>query len=128
MADFTARLSGNVSLEPWDDPARTSPDRPSRLNPNPEHIHKRWVGTVGLQINVIGLVDGVIKPDAALSGELFSVAFLEAPVLPFPPVTHLTGPPTTAIQFWTPTAVGHYTLQMNRTNHGGVILHVDVHS
>lgn len=126
MADFKARLSGNVSLEPWDDPASTSPDRPSRLNPNPEHIHKRWVGIVGQSITVVGTVDGALKLDSQLGGELFSASFLEAPSLPFPVFTHAGG--LSALQFWTPTAVGHYTLQMSRTNHGSIILHVDVDS
>lgn len=127
MADFRVAFTAGVTLEPWDDPASVSPDRPSRINPRPEHIHKRHVGEVGEQVEVTATVAGVAGPlDATLGGELFDLAFLEAPALPFPTTSSPAG--QSSVQRFTPAAVGHYTVQLTRPNHGGVILHVDVDS
>jgi len=127
VADFRLALTSGVTLEPWDDPASVSPDRPSRVNPRPEHIHKRHVGTSGVQVAVTATVDGVAgELDANLGGELFSAAFLETPTLPPPALSSPAG--QSSIQRFTPGAAGHYTLQIDRPNHGGVIVHVDVDS
>jgi hypothetical protein len=126
MADFSAAITAGVTLEPWDDPESTSPDRPSRINPRPEHIHKRWVGQVGVQITVVAKIGGSVVLDATLGGKLFSGSFHEAPSLPFPLFSPL--PTLSCIQHFTPNAVGHYTFQIARPDHGGVILHVDVDS
>lgn len=127
MADFAVAFTSGVTLEPWDDPQSVSPDRPSRINPRPEHIHKRHVGTTGVQVEVTATVDGVAgELDSNLGGELFSSSFLETPTLPPPSLSNPAG--QSSIQRFTPGAVGHYTLQLNRSNHGGVILHVDVDS
>lgn len=125
MADFRVAFTSGVALEPWDDPASVSPDRPSRINPRPEHIHKRHVGAVGVQVVVTASVGGVAGPlDATLGGELFSGTFLEGPSMPYPPLTSPAG--QSSVQRFTPTETGHFTLQINRENHGGIIVHVDV--
>ncbi len=125
MADFGAAFSSGVTLEPWDDPPSVS--LPSRINPLPERIHKRHVGAVGVQVELTATVGGVAGPlDGALGGELFSLGFLEAPALPFPAVSFPAG--QSSVQRFTPGAVGHYTVQLTRLNHGGLILHVDVDS
>jgi hypothetical protein len=127
VADFAAAFTAGVTLEPWDDPSSVSPDRPSRINPRPEHIHKRHVGTTGVEVEVTATVAGVAGPlDATLGGELFSLSFHEGPTLPFPAVSSPAG--QSSILRFTPSAVGHYTVQLSRPNHGGVILHVDVDS
>lgn len=127
VADFDLAFSSGVALEPWDDPQSVSPDRPSRLNPQPDHIHKRHVGTVGVQVELTARVGGVDGPlDATLGGELFSPSFLEAPALPFPALSTPAG--QSSIQRFTPLETGHYTLLLSRSNHGGIIVHVDVDS
>ncbi len=127
MADFRVTLSSGVTLEPWDDPQSVSPDRPSRINPRPEHIHKRHVGTSGVQVELTATVDGVAgEVDANLGGELFSAVFLETPSLPPPSLSNPAG--QSSIQRFTPSEPGHFTLQLSRANHGGVIVHVDVDS
>lgn len=127
MADFGLAFTSGVALEPWDDPQSVSPDRPSRLNPQPDHIHKRHVGTVGVQIELTATVAGVAGPlDATLGGELFTPSFLEAPALPFPALSHPGG--QSSVQRFTPLSTGHYTFLLSRSNHGGTIVHVDVDS
>ena len=75
MADFAVALTAGVTLDPWDDPQSVSPDRPSRINPRPEHIHKRHVGTTGFQVEVTATVGGVSgELDSNLGGELFSAS------------------------------------------------------
>lgn len=127
VADFAVDFTSGVALEPWDDPQSVSPDKPSRVNPQPEHIHKRQVGAVGVQVELTASVAGVAGPvDGTLGGELFSLAFHEAPALPFPSVSNPGG--QSSVQHFTPIYVGHYTVQLTRPNHGAVILHVDVDS
>ena len=123
MADFRAVFSAGAVVVPWDDPAFGA--RPGRLNPRPEHPHRRHRGNVGVQVQVSARVAGVLAPlDAALGGELFTAFFAEAPVFPAPNLTNPGG--QSSVQRFTPIVPGHYTLRLVREGHGSLFLHVDI--
>jgi hypothetical protein len=123
MADFLAEFTGGAVVQPWLDPGLG--DRPDRLNPRAEHLHRRHVGEVGVEVEVSGRVGGVLAPlDAALGGQLFTAFIAEAPAFPAPPVTNPGG--QSSVQRFTPLAVGHYTLRIVREAHGSLVLHLDV--
>lgn len=126
MADFRLAFDTGVTLEPWVDPPESSPrDLPSRLNPNAEHPHRRAVGTTGVAVQFLAIVDGVSAPvDTALGGELFQAIVVEAPGAP-PACIGLAG--QSSVQHFTPGLAGHYTFVMTRQGaHGGIYAHVDV--
>jgi hypothetical protein len=119
MADFRAEFTDGAVVQPWLDPALG--DRPDRLNPRAEHLHRRHVGAVGVQVEVSARVGGVLAPlDAALGGELFLAFIAEAPVFPAPPGGQ------SSVQRFTPLAAGHYTLRIVREAHGSLFVHLDV--
>jgi len=124
MAAFRSAFTAGVTVEAWEDPALG--DVPSRINPNPEHGHKRHVGSVGVQITLTATVGGVVAPlDAALGGKLFKVFFAELPAGPPPALSNPVG--QSSVQRFTPTVPGHYSLRLALDPLGGSIFHhVDV--
>jgi hypothetical protein len=124
MADFAADFTDGATVEPWNDPATVS--LPSRLNPFPEHPHRRWVGEVGTEVEISATVDGDVAPmDVDLDdSNLFKLSFTELPQLPPPSKSSPAG--QSSVWRFTPPVVGHYTLIMRRREHGQVILHLDV--
>lgn len=123
MADFSARFTGGVTLESWQDPP-SGVTLPSRINPSPLHPLKYRRGIVGEQIELRATVGGTEGPaDGALGGRLFLCWFAEHPT-PRPSISHPPG--TTSVRRFTPTVPGHYTIVFRRQRGGGVILHVDV--
>ncbi len=126
MADFRLAFDTGVTFETWQDPPESSPrELPSRLNPNTEHPHTRAVGTTGVAVQFLAVVNGVDAPlDTDLGGELFSAIVVEAPGSP----PHCTGSVgQTSQQRFTPTEAGHHTVFMTRQGaHGGIYAHVDV--
>lgn len=126
MADFRIRFSDGITLEPWEDPALG--EKPSRLNAQPAHSHTREVGSVGTPVEVTATVRGVgdAPLDSALTdGKLFSALMIEWPGAgPAPAFSGAAG--QSSVQTFTPTLAGHYTLIVQRTEHGGIYAHVDV--
>lgn len=122
MADFRAEFTAGASVVAWDDPAFGA--RPGRLNPRPEHPHRRHRGSPGVQVVVSARVAGVLGPlDAALGGELFTAFFAETPGVA-PALTTPAG--QSSVQRFTPTDEGHYTLRLVREGHGSLFVHVDI--
>lgn len=122
MADFRVEFTDGASVQPWQDIASGS--RPGRLNPRPEHQHRRHVGTIDVEVEVSARVGGVLAPlDAALGGELFTALFVETPGVP-PALTSPGG--QSSVQRFTPLQPGHYTLRLVREAHGSVIVHIDI--
>lgn len=123
MADFRAEFTGGAVVQPWLDPALG--DRPDRLNPRAEHLHRRHVGEVGIEVELSARVGGVLAPlDGALGGDLFLAFLAESPVFPAPPVT--SPPGQSSVQRFTPLVVGHYTMRIVREGHGSLFVHLDV--
>lgn len=131
MPDFTARITSGVTLALWEDPDRpagtqgpTDPGAPSRLNPLPDSPHRRFVGTVGVAIEVQATVAGVEGPmDAALGGRLFTAWWLEKAGLVAGPVGAAG---QSSVQTFTPLGEGHYTLGLEREEGGAIFIPVDV--
>jgi hypothetical protein len=124
MADFTARFTSGATLVPWNDPPTSS--LPSRLNPTTGIPHRRYLATVGTPVTFKATpdstgVEGEI--DANLGGRLFSVDMIEFPFTGKPPNTFTGG--ITSVQTFTPSGVGHHTIQMIREDGGSQILHID---
>lgn len=128
MADFRLTIESGVTVQSWEDPASVS--LPSRLNPQPDHEHRRYVGVVGTPVQIVASVPdlGEGPADEFLSGELFECSMVEFPGVVPPSFTEPT-PGTSSVQAFTPNAVGHYTfLMIRRGAHGGIYGHVDVDS
>lgn len=125
MADFTARFTAGATVEQWTDPA--SGGVPTRINPFPEHPHRRHVGAVGVQVEITATVSGVEgEVDANLGGLLFAFHFAELPAFPPPAVSNPAG--QSSVQRFTPAAVGHYSFKLKREEHGEIYFHLDVPS
>lgn len=125
MSDFRLSFTSGASIVPWEDPADVPGDRPSRLNARVEHLHKRYVGQVGVEIELTTMIGGVLAPlDATLGGVLFTASLAEFPHSPPPAFTSPLG--QSSVQRFTPDATGHYTIQIARTGHGSIYAHLDV--
>lgn len=120
MPDFSAAATAGVAVQQWDDPALGA--IPSRINPDAERPHLRWVATVGVAVTITARVNGVSAPlDAALGGRLFTATMAESPI--FTTITGAVG--QSSVQTFTPPAAGHYTVVVRRANGGGVWMHID---
>ncbi len=123
MANFAAKYTSGTTIGVWEDPALG--DKPTRINPAPGHPHRRDLGSLSTQVEITASVGGVLgEVDANLGGELFIVAFAEAPVAPFPPFSSPAG--QSSVQRFTPEVAGHYTIILRRENGGGEYFHLDV--
>lgn len=125
MADFRVLMSG-VTVETWEDPALAiAPFTPTRINPLPEHVHRRFVAEAGDVVGIVGQVNGLPAPlDGLLGGRLFTAFMVEHPTGVPPALTHPPG--QSSLQQFTPVFAGHYTVRMVREDGGGVFVHVDV--
>lgn len=122
MPDFGATFTAGVTGATWDDPA--SGDKPTRINPRPGQPHRRWVGSVGVQVTITARVAGVSAPlDAALGGRLFTATIGEAPGA-LPVISSPGG--QSSVQRFTPEVAGHYSVVLRREGGGGQWLHVDI--
>ena len=120
--DFTADFTSGTTLGVWSDPASGSV--PSRINPRPELPHRRFNGTVAIQIEVTATVGGVAgELDVNLGGRLFQADLIEFPGVK-PALTSPAG--QSSVQRFTASSAGHYTLVMLRDEGGVVVMHVDV--
>jgi len=123
MPDFTADFTGGASVVVWQDPALGS--QPSRINPSPEHPHRRHVGSTGVQVEITATVLGVVgEVDANLGGRLFIGELAESASAPKPAVSSPAG--QSSVQRFTPTAPGHYTFVLRRESGGGIFHHIDI--
>lgn len=120
---YSANDWANVVLSTWlDDTAN-----PSRINPYVEAPHKYYkvevpTGT-GRWIQVASIVDGLVKPDTDLGGDLFTYYWIEAPVSN-PLLSNPTGWSSICNAFVK--NEGHHTLLITRKDGGSVIVHFDV--
>jgi hypothetical protein len=121
VPNFEVFFNAGVTPTLWDDPALGS--LPSRVNPNPTAAHKYFKATLGVQVQLAALVGGSFLTDTSLGGELFSSYLAENPGYPIIPAWT---PGTTALQFFTPQALGHHLWVMTRTNGGAIAVHLDV--
>ena len=124
MPDFTARFTQGVTLETWEDPAASSPARPSRINPAPQRPLRYYRGEVGTLIEVMATVNGIEgEHDYNLDGRTFISWFAECPSPRAPIFNPLDNSGTCRFM---PRVPGHYTLMLRRKRGGGIFLHVDV--
>lgn len=124
MADFTVIVASGATILNWLDPASAG-GVPSRLNSKPGYPQKRWVGSVGVQVVLKAVVNGVIGPaDATLGGRLFVAWPVEAPAMPFSGIR--ADPGFTSVQRVQPDQVGHYTIGIRRPDGGLEHVHLDV--
>lgn len=132
MQDFTVAPTAGLTLQPWTDPERppgtlsgTDPGAPSRLNPVDGYPHKKYVGTVGVQIELTATVGGVAGPlDTALGGRLFTFWRAENPVGQVFGFTSPVG--QSSVMSFIPPAEGHYCVGVGRVNGGTVLVHFEV--
>jgi hypothetical protein len=129
MPNFDVLIDGGDEV-PWVDAASLSPQAPSRLNPDPEHLpsYRRILVSFGLaNFEVHAVVGGVEAPlDAALGGDLFTAAWVEWSG-PFPPAIVQPAGQTSVCQIEVSTLhEGHFCLSVSRANGGGVLVHFDV--
>lgn len=126
MPDFTARPSSGVAVANWHDQASGS--KASRLYPDVQAPHRRWVVASGTQVEIRATPDGGSEApmDAALGGRLFMGWLAEYSGEPHqkPVVTSPTN--QSSIQRFTLRWPGHYTFVFRRHNGGSVVMHFDV--
>lgn len=123
VADFTVRIREGVTLRTWEDPGVVGV-APSRLNSRPGYPQRRWVGTVGVRIELAAVVAGVEGPDDTdLDGRLFETWFVERP---WPPQWLAYDSGRTSVRWFTPPVPGHYTIGFRRHDGGAVHVHIDV--
>ena len=124
---------GEVVLKQWTDvtgnPLLSQFSRlNSQLGAQPTYYLLRATAAqvlAGTSIQVVGLIDGVLVNDAGLGGDLFTVlSILEQAAGGFP--ADVLEAAVSAVHNITVHAVGHYTFQINRTDHGAKIIHLDV--
>ena len=121
MPNFAVRFHAGAAIARWTDPPTA--DRPSRLNPAPNHPHLRWRATVGAQVELRAVVDGVSAPlDADIEG-LFLGWFAEYPGAHPPTVSVPAG--QSSVRRFTPNAAGHYLYVLRRMGGGGYAVHLD---
>jgi hypothetical protein len=128
MPNFDLRLAAGASLAQWHDPdpaPNTADSRPSRLRPHPGQPFLRWLGKVGILVELRAIVAGVEAPlDGALGGNLFTAFFAEQPYGGPHGMTQPAGQ-SSRVRF-TPLTPGHYLVGIRRTNGGAILLHLDV--
>jgi hypothetical protein len=123
LVDHSKLGWAEIVLTEWKDDTSTPP----RINPYvgvPQKYYKVNVPTgTTKSIQITTSVDGLVKPDSGLGGDLFSHDWIEYPV---------TKPITSNPSGWSSIFnidllhEGHYTFQILRTDGGIVILHFDV--
>lgn len=120
---FTVSATAGITVGIWEDPS--SGALASRINPDPEHPHLRYLATTGVEVefsaSVAGL--GAAPLDAVLGGALFAAGLAEWSGAVKPPVTAPAG--QSSVQRFTPPDPGHYTLVFRRDLGGAVTLHID---
>lgn len=122
MPDFEARVVLGASLVAWLDPEGPGAE-PSRINPQPGHPMKRYLGTVGVPVVIYCYVGGSQLPDGSLGGRLFVPYTVESPN-PYPVSFTPTAGWTATVSF-TPDTAGHYCVGIRRPEGGAVLVHVD---
>jgi len=129
--DFTIAATAGASLSDWYDPAAVS--APSRINSIDGFPQRRYVGDVGVPIEITATVAGVAGPfdaDPVLTGRLFRCFRVENPPWPGHTMPHVFGfsyaAGKTSVQSFTPEIEGHYTIGFWRDNGGIYLLHFDV--
>jgi hypothetical protein len=128
MPNFDLRLAVGASLAQWHDPdpaPNTAGSMPSRLRPHAGQPFLRWLGKVGILIELRAIVAGVEAPlDGVLGGNLFTGFLAEQPYGGPQGLTQPAGQ-TSRVRF-TPLTAGHYLVGVRRTNGGAILLHLDV--
>lgn len=128
MPNFAARFTAGATSVTWEDA-----DTPSRINPKPDHPHRRFTGTVGVAVTfkaTVGGVEGEI--DSNLGGKLFEAWWIEHPGDPIASSPGGPGPTfsnpagQSSVQSFTPQKTGHHTIGFRREDGGAFVLHLDV--
>ncbi len=121
MPDFDLRVTSGASIAPWTDPA--TDDAPSRVNARTGNPLRRYVATVGTQVEIRAVVGATVAPlDSALGGRLFVPFAVDCPL---PAVEWSSPAGQSSIQRFTPARRGHYHVRVRRPGGGVVHLHID---
>ena len=131
MPDFDVEIVSGGAIVPWTDPSSESPAAPSRLNPDPAHLHVHRKITMGASPSVIvdvrARVGGVLAPlDAALGGRPFTHAWIEWSGDAPPAITVAPGQTSAVSLTFLSTNIGHHLLRFLRTGGGAVAVPIDV--
>lgn len=114
-----------IAIKVWDDATSV----PQRVNPTLRASHLFLLATIPAggtgNIHLEATIGGLVLPDGALGGDLFSVTALETPD-GVPPITGPLAVGWSSLQFVRLEAEGHYTLEFRRTGGGAIIFHIDV--
>ncbi len=121
--DHSQDSRATVSREIWTD----NTDVPSRINPSIRVPHRFVLAKIPpgqhRRVQIAATVDGIVKPDSALGGDLFSLVPVELPGAP--PCVYQT-PGWSAVFDVVLDTVGHHTFVLNRQNGGALVIHLDV--
>lgn len=127
--DYATDLRGPMSVPIWTDlTGDQALDEYDRLRPQTGFPHRYVKVSLPVtpalhRVQVACAVDGIVLPDSQLGGDLFTHRWVESPSF-IPVLTQDAG--WSAVFDFDLNVEGHYTLQITRTNGGGVILHFDV--
>lgn len=113
-----------LTIEPWTDPASTNPAAATRINPNPQHIHKYLrLSMVGYAMGIVAYayLPGATAPiDAALGGRLFGWDWAEWSGDYPPMITPTVGQSSMITITIQPNVhIGHFLLRCRRKNAAG---------
>jgi hypothetical protein len=118
MPDIELSEVEGVVVTPWFDPATS--ERPSRINPNQWHEHRRFLGEIHRNIAAVFVrVDGSTDYD----DPPFSAWLAEAPGPNYHWPTVISDGNR---QRFVPRLAGHYTLVVRHDGGGSITIHFDV--
>lgn len=116
-----------MELREWTDDCQPNLTEVPRINPG-DIAHKFIFANVpygeSARVQIVAEVDGQVRPDSELGGELFSLTVVEIPTTASEPAVRQDAGWSAVFDVVIDT-MGHYAFLVSRSNGGGVIVHFD---